>query len=98
MCLGFVKHDKKITLVLMRRKNQPKASIVEEKSFLTVGNVTKQSKETGVDVKPSKVPDKLIALMKEFKEIISDDLLDELSPLRDIQHYIEPFTTVTLTN
>lgn len=94
----FAKDDRKITIASMKRENQPIASKVEGKSFLTIGNITKESKETGDDEKPTKVPKKQIPLMKEFKEIMPDDLPDGLPPIRDIQHHISLIRIDNLPN
>lgn len=86
----FAKDDRKITIASMKRENQPIASKVEGKSFLTIGNIMKESKETGDDEKPTKVPKKQIPLMKEFKEIMPDDHPDGLPPIHPTSYWSHP--------
>ena len=50
------------------------------------------------DETPVEYPQKVVEILKEFQDVFLEDLLDHLSPLRDIQHEIELVPGATLPN
>ena len=56
-------------------------------------NVLKVEEESNRDI-----PEGVKEVLEEFKDVIPDDLLEELLPLRDIQHQIDLVPGASLLN
>ena len=51
------------------------------------------------EVNPSiEVPEKMKLMLEEFKRVVHNELLEGLSPMRDIQHHIDLIPEASLPN
>ena len=87
----------KITLAPLRMIHVPKPSLGEGSNLLTITEVERALIECGEgfaimvreEKDPTNIPHLLIPFLEEVGDVIPDKIPFDLSPMRDMQHYID---------
>jgi len=85
----------------LTKEKSKSISICNPGEFLMESKETKQrfalivKEEIGSTIE---IPKKMKPMLEEFQRIVHDELLDELSPMKDIQHHIDLIPGASLPN
>uniref|UniRef100_A0A2N9G5D8 Protein kinase domain-containing protein n=1 Tax=Fagus sylvatica TaxID=28930 RepID=A0A2N9G5D8_FAGSY len=94
---SFENDGVKVLLVPLKMVHVPKPSFGEETNLLTRSGVEKALMENGEgfaivvreEKEPTEIPPSLIPFLKEFSDVVPEEISHGLPPMRDMQHCID---------